>query len=109
MNSDTPTAAAVTWLRNATLADGRRVDVSLRGPVIASVEPVGTAAPDGACEDLAGKLLLPAPAEPHAHLDKAYTAALVPNPKGDLLGAIEAWTGFLPDLTELSVKVQFPS
>ena len=100
MNRANPTAPAVTWLRNATLADGRRVDVSLRGPVIESVEPVGTATPDAPSEDLAGKLLLPAPAEPHAHLDKAYTAALVPNPKGDLLGAIEAWTRFLPDLTD---------
>jgi len=37
----------------------------------------------------AGYLLLPAPAEPHAHLDKALTADLVPNPAGDLMGAIE--------------------
>ena len=39
----------------------------------------------------AGYLLLPAPAEPHAHLDKALTADLVPNPDGDLLGAIRGW------------------
>ena len=30
-------------------------------------------------------------AEPHAHLDKALTADIVPNPKGDLEGAIEGW------------------
>ena len=30
-------------------------------------------------------------AEPHAHLDKALTAEKVPNPRGDLLGAIDAW------------------
>jgi cytosine/creatinine deaminase len=41
--------------------------------------------------DLDGYLLLPAPAEPHAHLDKALTADLIPNRKGDLMGAIEAW------------------
>lgn len=39
----------------------------------------------------AGYLLLPAPAEPHAHLDKALTADLVPNPAGDLMGAIHGW------------------
>lgn len=39
----------------------------------------------------AGYLLLPAPAEPHAHLDKALTADLVANPTGDLLGAIHGW------------------
>lgn len=41
--------------------------------------------------ELAGWLLLPAPAEPHAHLDKALTADLVNNPGGDLLGAIAGW------------------
>ena len=41
--------------------------------------------------DLDGYLLLPAPAEPHAHLDKALTSDLIPNRKGDLMGAIEAW------------------
>ena len=32
--------------------------------------------------DLDGYLLLPAPAEPHAHLDKAFMADRVPNPHG---------------------------
>ena len=44
-----------------------------------------------AATDLAGMLLLPAMAEPHAHLDKALTAERVPNPTGDLAGAIDAW------------------
>lgn len=39
----------------------------------------------------AGYLLLTAPAEPHAHLDKALTADLVANPAGDLMGAIDGW------------------
>ncbi len=39
----------------------------------------------------AGYLLLAAPAEPHAHLDKALTADLVANPAGDLMGAIDGW------------------
>ena len=37
-----------------------------------------------------GRLLLPAMAEPHAHLDKAFLAETVPNPTGDLMGAILA-------------------
>lgn len=41
--------------------------------------------------DLQGWLVLPAPAEPHAHLDKALTAEKVPNPEGDLMGAIRGW------------------
>ncbi len=36
-----------------------------------------------------GRLLLPAMAEPHAHLDKAFLADRVPNPRGDLMTAIE--------------------
>ncbi|MEZ5228755.1 MAG: amidohydrolase family protein [Acidimicrobiales bacterium] len=41
--------------------------------------------------EAAGYLVLSAPAEPHAHLDKALTADRVLNPAGDLLGAINAW------------------
>ena len=37
-----------------------------------------------------GYILLPAFAEPHAHLDKAFLAERVDNPTGDLLGAIQA-------------------
>jgi len=42
-------------------------------------------------DDLGGRLVLGAFAEPHAHLDKALTAEAVPNPSGDLAGAIAAW------------------
>ncbi|MGF1596973.1 MAG: amidohydrolase family protein [Acidimicrobiales bacterium] len=104
-------------LRDALLPGGRRVDVHIVDGRIADVVPTGTApAPPpeppvtgdtsedfgrgdtsdpwhgAVVHDLAGWLLLPAMAEPHAHLDKALTAELVPNPSGDLLGAIEAWT-----------------
>lgn len=47
----------------------------------------------------AGYLLLPAPAEPHAHLDKALTADLVANPAGDLMGAIEGWLAHRQTIT----------
>ena len=40
--------------------------------------------------DAGGRLVLPALAEAHAHLDKAFLAETVPNPTGDLMGAIVA-------------------
>ncbi|MFT3854246.1 MAG: amidohydrolase family protein [Ilumatobacteraceae bacterium] len=40
--------------------------------------------------DLEGYVTVPAFAEPHAHLDKAFLAERIPNPTGDLLGAILA-------------------
>jgi cytosine deaminase len=79
-------------LRNARLTDGRVVDVRVADGLVASVDAAGSATADAdVVHDLDGLLLLPAPAEPHAHLDKAYTADRVPNPTGDLLGAILAW------------------
>ncbi|WP_326598563.1 hydrolase [Streptomyces sp. NBC_01803] len=61
------------------LSDGRTVDVRLSG---GRVEAVGTpgslSTPDGdggSRLDLTGYLLLPAPAEPHAHHDTALTGA----------------------------------
>lgn len=44
-------------------------------------------------------LLLPAFAEPHAHLDKAFLAERVDNPTGDLLGAIKAMERARPTIT----------
>lgn len=78
----------MTWLRNATLADGRQCDVRLTdGAISAVVPPAGLADGDA---DLTGYVLLPSFVEPHAHLDKALTASQVDNPTGDLLGAIRA-------------------
>ncbi len=91
------------WLLRGRLADGRSVDVALAGEHIAAVEahdPRRIAGQPGVTvTDLGGRLLLPAPAEPHAHLDKALTAQDVPNPTGDLQGAIEAWLPYMPRLT----------
>jgi cytosine deaminase len=44
-------------------------------------------------------LLLPAFAEPHAHLDKAFLAERVPNRTGDLMGAILAMEEARPSIT----------
>jgi cytosine deaminase len=85
-------AAEVHVLRNGRLPDGRVVDVHIEAGRIFAVEDSGPEPPEGASsEDLAGWLLLPALAEPHAHLDKALTSERVPNPTGDLMGAIDAW------------------
>ena len=88
-------------LTNGRLPDGRLVDITVVGGRIASVALAGRADGGSAVEsggetavetvDLGGWLVLPAMVEPHAHLDKALTAEVVPNPSGDLLGAIDAW------------------
>ena len=84
----------MSWLRSARTSMGELVDVELAGGLIAQVVPsAGTRGPRAegpGDEDLAGQVLLPSFAEPHAHLDKALTAARAPNPAGDLGGAIEA-------------------
>lgn len=56
--------------------------------------------------DLAGYLLLPAPAEPHAHLDKALTWDLAGAPPCDLPGAVAAWHGYAERVTEQDVLVR---
>ncbi|GHJ34902.1 hydrolase [Streptomyces sp. TS71-3] len=63
-------------LSGARLADGRRVDVRLAGTRIEAVGTVGSlgAPPGTTLVDLDGYLLLPAPAEPHAHSDTALSA-----------------------------------
>ncbi|MFD7918899.1 amidohydrolase family protein [Streptomyces sp. NPDC059740] len=61
-------------LCGARLADGRTVDVTLGHGRIEAVGTAGSLASRGARVDLAGYLLLPAPAEPHAHCDTALTA-----------------------------------
>ncbi|MGW1590669.1 amidohydrolase family protein [Streptomyces sp. NPDC002386] len=70
---------AVVLLCGARLTDGRTVDVRLGG---GRIEAVGTAGsltpgpprPGTSRVDLSGYLLLPAPAEPHAHGDTALSA-----------------------------------
>jgi cytosine/creatinine deaminase len=97
----------MTWLRSAALADGQVVDVRIDNDAGTIVEvipsrrevPRSTTPTDAPSLrqgmpneiDLDGYLLLPAPAEPHAHLDKALTAEVMPNPAGDLMGAINVW------------------
>lgn len=84
-------------LTNATLIDGSTVDVTIdRDGTIASITSTGSVvaadglSPDHDVVDLNGLLLLAAPVEPHAHLDKAFLAEVVENPTGDLVGAVQA-------------------
>ncbi len=81
---------AGTVLQRALLPSGDIGDVRLEDGLITAIGTTGPVGPDDRLVDLAGHLLLPAPAEPHAHLDKAFLAERVPNPTGDLIGAIEA-------------------
>ena len=83
--------------RNARLPDGRTVDIAVAAGLIADVRPHDAAIDAHPLHerphetDLGGWLGLPAMAEPHAHIDKALTSEVVPNPTGDLQGAIDAW------------------
>lgn len=95
----------VSLLRGATLADGRTADVVVEGDVVAQVLPVGqgVAAGTGDVLDLQGYVLLPAPAEPHAHLDKARSFELAAPPLGDLGSAIESWRAYAQTMTAESI------
>ncbi|MFE3558233.1 amidohydrolase family protein [Streptomyces sp. NPDC059193] len=67
--------ATTLLLAGARLTDGRTVDVRLSGGRIQAVGTAGSLpAPALSRVDLGGHLLLPAPAEPHAHGDTALTA-----------------------------------
>ncbi|MFI9386575.1 amidohydrolase family protein [Kutzneria sp. NPDC052558] len=89
--------AHVTLLGGAVLDTGARADVLLVDGLIDAVGEPGSIG-RGERVDLDGYLLLPAPAEPHAHLDKALTLLAAPNPRGDLAGAIEAWRRHSPTM-----------
>jgi cytosine deaminase len=79
-------------LRGATLPDGAGSDVLLENDRVAGIRPPGGPVGDEIeVLDLAGYVLLPAPAEPHAHLDKALTANRVGVQADNLAAAIEAW------------------
>ncbi len=85
-----------TLLTGATLPDGTTADVSItdgRISAISAISAIGAGDGGEAAEhtvDLRGFVLVPAFVEPHAHLDKAFLAEVIPNPKGDLLTAVLA-------------------
>lgn len=104
----------VRLVRNATLADGSLCDVELIEDVVRGVRPAHPASPDSpgsnpagfdAAEilDLEGFTLLTAPAEPHAHLDKALSWDLIDPPMGDLGLAIRSWQAYSAVMTTESI------
>ena len=103
---------SLSLLRNALLTDGRVVDVGLEGALVVSVEPAAglshldaapaSGAPDHEL-DLAGFVLLPAGAEPHAHLDKAGSWDAIRPPMGNLMLAIDSWREYTETMTEADV------
>ena len=82
---------STTHIKNATIANYGLVSVFIENGKISSISQKDEILSASQTYDLDGWLLLPAMAEPHAHLDKALTADQVPNPSGELMGAINAW------------------
>ncbi len=91
-------------LRNVTLASGSVCDVVLEAGTVAGVLPAGTASASEGELDLTGYLLLEAPADPHAHLDKALSWDAIRPPMGDLESAILAWRAYSASMTEGDVE-----
>lgn len=99
--------AVIGLLERAMLPDGSVVDVALAdGAVVAVGDPGTVAAGPGGTLDLAGHVLLPAPAEPHAHLDKALTWHAIEPATGDLLQAIEGFRDFAGRETEAGIRAR---
>ena len=105
----TPLPRRLEVLRHATLREGGTADVVLDGDVVAAVLPAGSApaasTPDAEL-DLTGFLLLTAPAEPHAHLDKAGSWDLIEPPMGDLGRAVDSWVAYTATITEEDVATR---
>ncbi|NUU25177.1 MAG: cytosine deaminase, partial [Streptomycetaceae bacterium] len=80
-----------TTLTGATMPDGRVRNVVLRHGSVSHVRPVGIPDPGQAAIDLTGYVLLPAPVEPHLHLDRALTWEPVGSDPGGRDGAVRSW------------------
>lgn len=92
-------------LQGGSLPDGTVVDVRIEEGVVAAAGAPGTVkAGPGDTLDAAGCVLLPAPAEPHAHLDKALTWDAIEPPAGDLRRAIESFHDFAQDEPESGIE-----
>ena len=79
-------------LTNVRIPDGggRLVDLRVTDGLVAEIG-TGLRASDGEqVVDGLGGLVTESLVEAHAHLDKAYLAEVIPNPTGDLMGAITA-------------------
>lgn len=96
---------SVGLLQGGSLPDGAVVDVRIEDGVVAAVGARGTVeAGPGDTLDVTGSVLLPAPAEPHAHLDKALTWDAIEPPAGDLRRAIESFHDFAQDEPQSGIE-----
>lgn len=95
-------------LSGAHLASGDVVDVMLDGDRVAQVGPVASFGVPAGVEvvDLSGYLLAGAFAEPHVHLDKAFTVDAVDNPDGTLAGAMAGYGALLATATDQDVRAR---
>ncbi|CAN5465982.1 amidohydrolase family protein [soil metagenome] len=92
------------FIDNALLADGTVTSLRITNGVIAAVG--GDAKADDRRLDAQRALVLPAMAEAHAHLDKAFLAETVINPTGDLMGAILAMEAAHGDITGPDIEAR---
>jgi cytosine deaminase len=101
----------VTLLAGGRLADGTPADVRV-DPALATVLEVGPSLGAVAGEeivDCTGLVVLDAPVEPHAHLDKAGTWSVAPNPAADLMSAVRTWaTGLSHRSAEQILETAWP-
>jgi cytosine/creatinine deaminase len=88
------------FLGNVPAGPARPAGVRIVGEQVAAAGPAARAEPGDEVVDLTGYILLPGLAEPHAHLDKAFTAGRSATGTGDLADAIAAWIGLRGRLTE---------
>lgn len=101
----TARSGVVSVLTGARLADGQAKDVVLKGERVWEVSRAGSLRHrSGERVDLRGYLLLPATAEPHAHLDKTETWDAVGYTGGDLAGAVAAWQRWTAGRSEADVR-----
>lgn len=82
---------ATELLRGGRLSDGTAADIRVGGGVVVEVGALSRRAGEPVT-DLDGRLVLPAFAEPHVHLDKAFTATRAVNVTGNLGGAMASYS-----------------
>ncbi|WP_043841960.1 amidohydrolase family protein [Amycolatopsis taiwanensis] len=82
--------AATELLRGGRRSDGTAADFRVSDGVVVEVGTLSPRAGEPVTE-LDGRLVLPAFAEPHVHLDKAFTASRVVNATGNLGGAMASY------------------
>ena len=101
----------MTLLVGGRLADGLAADVRV-DPASGTVTEVAAGLdprPGEEVVDCEGLVVLDAPVEPHAHLDKAGTWDLAPNPTADLMSAVRTWaTGLVHRSAEQILATAWP-